>query len=328
MRFDRPLYLLALLLPVVMLLARIRWHAMEVKRLRTFIRPALWDRVSVSRPAARPLSTALWAMGICLSVVALAGPVWGTGSVTLTPGGENLVVALDVSGSMNSTDETPSRIGRAAMEIADLIRELDDVRVSLVLFASHARLAVPLTVDREFFLSRLPREPGDVTDLRLGTQVGGLVGVMESAAPSMALESRVGILFSDGGFHDHEIESSVERAVSSGMPIITIGVGGLTPSPVPGEDGEPLVDPLTGDPVSTSLEQEPLRRIAEQTGGFYSRLGDAADLPDLVRQILSNTKRCRPEALEAATRGRRFQLFLGLALACFLAARILEGRRL
>jgi Ca-activated chloride channel family protein len=327
MSFDSPLFLLGLLLPPLLLWLRESWLKRESKRLRTFIRPVLWERVGIEPPPGRLLSRALWVGGFALAVIALAGPVWGTGEMTLPVGGENVVIALDVSASMGCTDETPSRLARASAAISSLVDELEDARVSLVLFASHARLAVPLTQDREFFRSRLPHGREDVLDLHPGTQIGGIIQVMESAAPGMALESRVGILFSDGGFHDHEIESSVEQARSVSMPVIAVGVGGDRPTVVPDSNGEPMLD-AAGDTVRTAIEEELLIRLANETGGFYARLSTTEDLSGLVGEMLDRVRISQPELRSAVTEGRRYQIFLGAAMLCFLLAIVLETRRM
>lgn len=328
MKFEHPLFLILLLIPVFHWFMREYWHARDLKRLRMFVRPVLWQKVDISPPPSRLISRMLWSLGLLFCVLALAGPMWGVADEILvnSSGGENLIIALDISGSMACRDEVPDRLGRAASEIINLVDELEDVRIALVLFASHARLAVPLTLDREFFKSRLPRSPGEIRDLRSGTNIGGLIDVILGAVPEMALESRTVVLFSDGGIHDYEIENTIEKACEASLPLITVGVGGNIPVTIPETDGTVKLD-QEGDTIRTVLEEETLKRISEGTGGFYTRLGTTENLAFYVREIL-NTNNMNRSELNEIHKGsnRRFQIPLLIAMLFFSSALILERK--
>ena len=82
-----------------------------------------------------------------------------------------------------------------------------------------------------------------------------------------------------------------------------------------------------GDTVKTALEDEVLRRIAEETGGFYAALAETPDLPWLMREMLARSSWRLPELRDAATQGRRFQILLGAGMLFLLAATVLERRR-
>lgn len=129
-----------------------------------------------------------------------------------------MVIALDVSRSMWCDDESPTRLGRASMEIKRLIEAMPDTRFSLVLFSGRARLAVPITMDSGFLLDRIPSAPGDETALPMGTTMSNLVDVMVTALPDMELEGQVGLIFSDGGFHDHTLSRLSRRPLTGISP--------------------------------------------------------------------------------------------------------------
>jgi Ca-activated chloride channel homolog len=325
MGFERPLLLVLLLLAPLHWWLRTRWLELEMKRLRTFVRPVLWDRVSIEPPPSRVLSRSLWTAGIACMAFAMAGPTWGTTGAVSSTGGKNLVIALDVSQSMGSLDEMPSRLGRAAVEIARLAGELEDVRMALVLFSGTPRLAVPITQDREFLISRLPTDPWSTTDIAPGTRLEEVVQTMLSALPRMDLEARLGILFSDGGFHDYSVASAIDGASAGGMRLIAVGMGGPLEVTVPGRDGGVLL--AAGDTVRTALEPTAMRELAEGTGGAYLALSETDDLPGLVRGYLDQLAESNSElAAGGSTSARRFQLFLGSALLLFITALILERR--
>ncbi len=326
MTFERPMLLL--LLAVVPLWHRLRgvWLADEENRLKRFVRPVLWERVGIEPPPRRLLTRWLWTAALLLLLFSLAGPVWGRDEAFIPAGGRNVAIALDVSRSMSCDDEIPTRLGRASAEVRRLVRAMPDTRFCLILFSGQTRLAVPITLDSDFLFSRLPNSGDDPVFLSPGTSLGSLVSVMADALPGENLEARVGIIFSDGGFHDLNIQGSIEEARDREIALVAVGLGGDTPAAVP--DGRGGVTVFQGDTVRTVLEEAPLRRLAEGTGGFYTRISEAGNLAEPVRTLLAVTSREAGLQSAGAGPGRRYQYFLGGALLLIAAALVLERRGL
>ncbi|MCD4706842.1 MAG: VWA domain-containing protein [Candidatus Sabulitectum sp.] len=323
MEFQRPwMVILALAGPLYWWL-RLRWLRNDEKRLRRFVRPVLWERVGIVPPAQHKVSRLLISIAIILLALSAAGPVWGTSPAYIPSGGKNVVIALDVSRSMWSDDEVPSRLGRSAMEIRRLIMSLPGTRFSLVLFSSHSRLAVPITLDNDFILDKIPSNPSDGISLPQGTALSNLVDVMATALPNMGMEGQVGIIFSDGGFHDYTLNEAINEALDRRMALVTVGAGGDTPVMVPGENG-PLV--WQGDTIKTVLEEECLQELAEETGGFYTRISEAGDLAEPVNELLHRSSDRADADIAGASGARRFQYFLGAALLLMLTAIGLERK--
>jgi Ca-activated chloride channel family protein len=328
MAFQYPFLLLLLLFIPLYWWLRVKWHNTELKTLRVFVRPVLWDRVRINPPPSRLISRILWMTALSLSIVALSDPTWGRSSAITSTGGKNLVIALDVSQSMSSLDEMPSRIGRATAEIRKLAEELDDVRIALIVFSGSSRLASPLTLDREFLLGRLPDNVWSNPDIIPGTQLSDLVGLMVSVLPEMDLEASLGIIFSDGGFHDYATERAAEVASEGSMNLVTVGVGGPIDVPVQNEHGGVLLD-TAGDTVRTSLDEESLRYLAENTGGVYLPLSGKDDLTSIVKAYLEHISSKNNElATGGSTTSRKYQYFLTPALLLFAVAIILERKEL
>jgi len=328
MNFQYPFLLLLLLLIPLYWWLRTKWYNAEIKTLRIFVRPVLWDRVSISPPPSRLLSRILFMTAMTFTIIALSSPTWGRSSAITSTGGKNLVIALDISQSMASMDEMPSRIARAANEIKRLAENLDDVRIALVIFSGSSRLASPLTLDREFLINRIPNDVWSNPDLIQGTQLSDLLNLMASVLPEMDLEASLGIIFSDGGFHDYAIESATETANNNGMNLITVGVGGPIEVPIPNKEGGVLLD-ASGDTVRTSLEEESLRELAENTGGVYIPVSGTDDLSSIVRAYLEHISSENSQlAMGGSTATRRYQYFVAVALLLFSAAIILERRGL
>ncbi len=324
MEFQRPwMIILALASPLYWWL-RLRWLRDDEKRLRRFVRPVLWKKMGITPPAQHKISRLLISIAVVLLAFSAAGPVWGTSPAYIPSGGENVVIALDVSRSMWSDDEAPTRLGRSAMEIRRLIRSMPGTRFSLVLFSGHARLAVPITLDNDFILDRIPSSPSDAVSLPQGTALSNLVDVMATALPDMDMEGQVGIIFSDGGFHDYTLNDAVDEARRHRMALITVGAGGDTPVTVPGDNG-PLV--WQGDTVKTVIEEEWLQELAERTGGFYTRISEAGDLSEPVNELLRRSSARADANIAGASGARRFQYFLGAALLLILTAITLERKQ-
>ncbi len=326
MDFQYPFLLILLLFVPLYWWLRIKWHNSELKVLRLFVRPVLWDKVRITPPPSRLFSRILWTIAFTLSITAISGPSWGRSSAITSTGGKNLVIALDVSQSMASMDEMPSRIARAATEIDRLAEELDDVRVALIIFSGSSRLASPLTLDRQFLMDRLPDNVWSNPDIIPGTQLGDMVDLMISTLPEMDLETSLGIIFSDGGFHDYAVESAAATALHNGMNLITVGVGGPLEVPVPSEQGSVLLS-ADGDTVRTSLEEESLRELAEKTEGVYIPLAETDDLSSIVKAYLDHISAHNNDLTAGgSTTTRMYQYFLAPALLLFAAAIILERR--
>ncbi len=323
MEFQRPWMILLTLAGPLYWWFRLHWLREEEKKLRRFVRPILWERVGILPPAQHNVSRLLYSISIVLLTLAAAGPTWGSSSAYIPSGGANIVIGLDVSKSMWSDDESPTRLGRATIEIKRLIEAMPGTRFSLVLFTDHARLAVPITLDNQYILDRIPTGPSDDTGLTEGTAVSNLVDVMATALPDMDMESQVGIIFSDGGFHDYSISNAISEANDKRMALVTIGVGGDTPVMVPGDNGPIVWD---GDTIKTILEEAPLIELAEATGGFYARVAEIGDLSNPVNTLLERSSSEANTEIAGASGARRFQYFIGLALLLICIGFIFERR--
>ncbi len=323
MEFQRPWMIIITLAGPLYWWLRLRWLRDDEKRLRRFVRPVLWKRMGIIPPAQHKTSRLLISVAIMLLALSAAGPVWGTSPAFIPGGGENVVIALDVSRSMWSDDEAPTRLGRSAIEMKRLIRSMPETRFSLVLFSGHARLAVPITLDNDFILDRIPSNPADNISLPEGTALSNLVEVMATALPDMDMEGQVGIIFSDGGFHDYSLNNAINEAHDHRMALITVGTGGDTPIAVPGDNG-PLI--WQGDTVKTVLEEELLQELAMETGGFYTRISEAGDLSRPLKELLHRSSSQADADIAGATGAMRYQYFLGAALLLILAAAGLERK--
>ena len=236
----------------------------------------------------RSAPLALAAAGLALCGVALARPQRGSVHESVSTRGVDIVVTLDVSGSMAAEDFQPrNRLTVAKDVVAEFVRRRASDRVGLVVFAARSLTKAPPTTDQAVLLRQL--EDVQLNMLPDGTAIGsGLATALTRLRRSKA-SSRVIVLVTDGGNNAGEIDpaTATDLARALQVRVYTIGVGreGEVPMPVR------VRDPFTGAVVERSVPMEVkfdeplLKRIAEQTGGDYFRASDPAGLRAVFGQI-------------------------------------------
>lgn len=241
-----------------------------------------------------------WALLWTLLLAALAGPRWDATDVRLFHPGNNLLVLLDISRSMQVDDASPSRLSRARQELQDLIVANRGVRLGLIAFASVPHVLSPITEDTYTILNSLPALSTDLASLqgsRLGMALDRaetlLAGVPEDSARSI-------LLISDGDFDEPGLPERIARLAESGVRLHVLGIGTPEGGRVPGPRGGWIID-ATGAPVVSRLNADILSALAESGGGLY-RLADYRD--DDTRAILkaATVMRVPPEEGEQRTR--------------------------
>ncbi len=330
-RFGHSEALFALLL--VPLLAAFLWLALRQKR------KAL-DRFGASELVRKLAATVsrrgvvakriLLLVGLTLLILALARPQFGTRVETVRREGQDIIVALDVSNSMLAEDIAPNRLERAKLAVSRLIDRLEGDRIGLVAFAGDAFVQSPLTVDyaaARLFLNAM--EP-DLVPVQ-GTNLGAALAVSLNAFDEQERQHRVLIVITDGEDHEGEIDEAITRAGESGIRIHTVGIGSPDGVPIPDFDESGrrrgFKRDADGNVVTTRLEETTLRRIADETGGDYTRVtARGRELYALADEIAGMEGR-EIEAQQLTQYEEQYQIFLGLALALLLAEILVSERR-
>ena len=261
-------------------------------------------------------------------VVALARPQSAEQNTRTNTDGIDIMLALDVSGSMLARDFRPDRL-EAAKEVAgSFISDRYGDRIGLVAFAGEAFTQSPLTTDQGTLQTLLSRiRSGLIED---GTAIGnGLATAINRLRESEA-KSKVIILLTDGVNNHGEIAplTAAEIAKAQGIRVYTIGVGteGMAPYPAVDIYGTP-----TGGTVMAKVEidEKTLRSIAEMTGGEYFRATDKAKLKAIYDQI-NQLEKSKVEVTEHVTYHEQFLLWalagLGLLVLEFLFSNLVLKR--
>ncbi|MDQ6995135.1 MAG: VWA domain-containing protein, partial [Mariprofundaceae bacterium] len=154
--FLRPWAWLALL-PLLLLIYQIKQGKQRSGAWEKLCSPALLSYLQVGSASVKGCAWSMWMVawvGLCLTV-ALAGPVWKKIPQPIYQSDSALVIALDLSLSMDAQDIKPSRLERAKQKLTDLLRMHHDGQTALIVFAGTAHVVTPLTTDVETILSQL-----------------------------------------------------------------------------------------------------------------------------------------------------------------------------
>ena len=265
---------------------------------------------------------------LALLIVALARPQDVERLSHTNTEGIDIMLAIDVSGSMLARDFRPDRITAAKEVAGSFIADRYGDRIGLVAFAGEAFTQSPLTTDQGTLQTLLSRiRSGLIED---GTAIGnGLATAINRLRESEA-KSKVIILLTDGVNNRGEIAplTAAEIAKAQGIRVYTIGVGteGMAPYPAVDIYGTP-----TGGTVMAKVEidEKTLRSIAEMTGGEYFRATDKAKLKAIYDQI-NQLEKSKVEVTEHVTYHEQYLLWalagLLLLFAEFLFANLVLKR--
>jgi Ca-activated chloride channel family protein len=225
---------------------------------------------------------------LALFIVALAQPRLMKSATTVKASGVDIVVALDLSGSMISEDfiVRGGRVNRFNMARAVLKQFIDqrpNDRIGLVVFAVQAFIATPLTLDHDFLQENLDRlEIGTINADQ--TAIGDALSTALNRLRELKSKSKIVILMTDGQNNAGKVDplTAAEAAQALGVKVYTIGIGlrGMAPMPVF----------MNGQKVGyrqmpVDIDEDTLQKIADKTGGKYYRADNAERFQQIYAEI-------------------------------------------
>lgn len=331
-RFANPhmLYLL-ILVPVAVLFywLAFRWKQRALAR---FGNLALLQKLMVGWSRSRQvLKASLVIISLMLMIVALARPQIGTRIEEVKREGVDILVAVDVSLSMNARDVPPSRLEKAKHEVASLLRKLKGDRIGIIAFAGDAFLHCPFTLDygaAKLFMDAL--EPGLIPDP--GTAIDRALEVALQSFENTERKYKVLILITDGEHHGGDLKPLIDQAEREGVVIYTVGIGSPEGVPIPvfDEQGRQVgfKKDRSGQVVMTRLDEVTLEKMALQTGGKYYRATGAEEELDRIYDEISKMEKKELGSLRYTQFEDRYEYFVaGAVLLLILEAFIPERRR-
>lgn len=278
--FLRPIWLLGL--PLLALLCLWLWRRRSrAGRWQAVCDPALLPHLLLGAAAPVPRrGLLLIALTGSLGLLALAGPTWERLPQPLYRDQSALVIALDLSASMEAGDLPPSRLSRARHKITDLLQRRPAGQMALVVYAAEAFAVTPLTEDADTIEALLPS-----LDTQLMPSQGSRPDRALELARTLLQQAGVGagqiLLISDGPSEAFP-KAALQALVRDGHRLSVLGVGTPEGAPIPRSAGGFLKDEA-GQIVIPRLDETGLRRLAREGGGRYARMQlDDRDLDALL----------------------------------------------
>ena len=261
----------------------------------------------------RHLLFALKMAALALLIVALARPQSSSTNSTSNIEGIDIVMAMDVSGSMLARDLKPDRLTAAKNVASDFVKDRPGDRMGLVIFSGETFTQVPLTTDHGVMLNMLSEMKNGLIDD--GTAIGdGLATAISRLKDSEAI-SKVVILLTDGMNNAGSVDpyTAAEMAKLFGVRVYTIGVGsyGTAPYPVQTPFGTQMQQ------MKVEIDEKLLTTIANSTGGKYFRATNNQKLDEIYTEI-DKLERSKIEVTEFRRLHEEFYPLVALALALLL----------
>jgi Ca-activated chloride channel family protein len=234
--------------------------------------------------AGRTLAALRW-LTLALFIIGIARPQFVESETAVKASGIDIVVAIDLSGSMEAEDFELNRQRVNRLVIAkDVLKKFVDKRpgdrIGLVAFAGKAYVAAPLTLDHAFLQMNIDRL--ELRTIEDGTAIGSGLSAAINRLRDLKAKSKIVILMTDGVNNAGKIPplTAAEAAQALGIKVYTIGVGTRGTAPVPRG-----INPFTGqkhyERVEVDIDEKTLTAVAQKTGGEYFR----ADNSDTLRKI-------------------------------------------
>ena len=314
MFFEYPYLLLLLVLPALVV-------ALYIYREISQKRPHL--RVSKAAPwlvkktpvvsALRHLPVIFQIAALVFVVVALARPRSFESLQKVDTEGIDIVLAMDVSGSMLARDFEPDRLNAAKQLAIEFVSQRPSDRIGIVVFAGESYTQCPLTTDKPTLINMINDiQTGLIDD---GTAIGNGLATAVARLKDSQAKSKVVILLTDGVNNSGDVlpETAIEVAKTFGIKVYTIGVGknGVAPYPY-------MMTPqgMIYQPMEVEIDEELLKNISASTGGRYFRATDNTKLKEIYSEI-NQMEKVKMTVDNMSVYEELFQKYLTLALIFF-----------
>jgi Ca-activated chloride channel homolog len=284
--FGQPLFFaLFALLPLLLL-----WYILKNNKQQgaIIISDATAKGLSSWKNTFRHLPFLLRLLALGCIIIALAQPQTKNDLQQAEGEGVDIVLCLDVSGSMTAQDLLPNRLEAAKTVAADFINRRVTDRIGIVIFAGESFTQCPLTTDHRVLLSAVENIHNGL--LEDGTAIGSGLGTSVDRLRTGKSKSRVVILLTDGenngGLIDPKTAKEIAKAFKIKVYTIGVGTDGYAPQPVNTSLGVQMQN------TKVTIDEKLMKEIANETGGKYFRAKDNAGLAKIYEDIdaLEKTK--------------------------------------
>jgi len=257
-------------------------------------------------------------------IIALAGPKIGTEVREVQRTGLNLVVALDLSRSMNAEDVRPSRLDKAKFEINRLVNRLRGDRVGLIVFTDEAFVQTPLTTDysaMRLFLDIANTDQMPTSGTNFTSPMQKALEAFESVE-ELDGAANVLLFVADGEHHGASYDGALRALVQKGVSIFTVGIGTVEGGPIPIYNSQGQLTGYhrdnQGNTVTTRLDGQTMQEIAAAGGGEFYEIRSGSDNIEPFFARLDELERGEFSSQEYADYQNQYQVLLLLGMVLFI----------
>lgn len=253
-------------------------------------------------------------------VIALARPQSALSESEINTEGIDIVMSLDISGSMLARDFEPDRLEAAKKVAMQFIKDRKNDRIGLVVFSGESFTQCPITIDHQVLLNLFKDiHSGMVED---GTAIGMGLATAVTRLKESKSKSKVIILMTDGvnnmGYIDPYTAIKIAKAYNIRVYTIGVGKNGMAPYPVKDQNGNTFYQNF---PVQ--IDEPLLKQIANETGGMYFRATGNKSLKEVYNKI-DKLEKSKIKISNYHRKSEHYHIFLCLALVCLLTEFILS----
>jgi Ca-activated chloride channel homolog len=272
----------------------------------------------------------LFSLAYISLIIAFANPQIGSKLQEIKKEGSDVVIALDLSNSMNAEDLKPSRLERSKRSMMQFIDKLKNDRIGIVVFGGQAYVQLPITTDyaaAKLFLSSIN------TDM-IPTQGTAIGAAIELAMKSFNFEtpsSKTIIVITDGENHEDNALEAAQEAAKNGVIVHTIGVGSPQGAPIPiykGGKQTGFRKDNEGNTVMTKLNEEMLREIASAGNGIFVRATQSQGGLDKIYNEINSLEKTELETKMFTDYEDRFQIFIMIGIVLLLLEFMLRNKKI
>ena len=306
----------------------------RARKLRKFgASPAVKQLMPEASPYKPPLKLTVAMAALTLLILGAARPWGGLKDEKSNKEGIEVVIAVDASNSMlapaGADGQGVSRMRQAKLMLEKLINRLDNDRVGLIVFAGNAYTLIPVTgdyVSSKMFLNSI--DPSQISRQGQGTNMGAAIDLAMRSFSGTKGVGRALVVITDAEELDDEeaVMKAAESCGKQGIQLDVVGVGSSTPAAIPMPDGQQLIDPDTGQPVRTALNEDLAAKVAGAGKGIYVNASNNDALNELTKQ-LDTVKKTALETSFRALHDELFPIFLWLAFALIIINMVIQERK-
>lgn len=255
-----------------------------------------------------------------LLIIALLGPSFGETKREIKAIGKDIMIAVDLSESMNAFDIQPTRLEKLKFELKNIVNAFNSDRIGLIIFANEAFVQCPLTYDKgaiNLFLETLSTEIAPYNGTDFGPPMAlALEKLSDEDAPVSQQKSKVIILISDGEDFGEETDAIAQNIKDSGIRLFTLGIGTARGSKIMTRRG--FKKDREGNDVITRLNPASLKQVAVKTGGKYFEINETKNDVSRLINTISAIEGELTDAKQVDVSANKYYYFLALALLLML----------